>query len=86
MNLAHYNYTEQETKQIIQSMTILVDKQEKANAHIIAWLDKNKVKHEQKSLDFGDYTFKLGALPEMTKEEYLEKYPYNGSLPMINIT
>jgi hypothetical protein len=23
---------------------------------------------------------------KMTEEEYLEKYPYNGSLPIINIT
>jgi hypothetical protein len=34
---------------------------------------------------FIDGTIKVDGV-KMTEEEYLEKYPYNGSLPIINIT
>lgn len=65
MNLTHYRYTEGEFKELLKSMTLLVDTREQENGHILAWLDKQKVPHISRKLDFGDYSFYLPANPEM---------------------
>lgn len=73
--LNQYRYTDSEKKQIFKNMVILIDSQEKINGHIIQWLDKNKVKYEAKRLGFGDYSFKLQALPELgiNRDIYFDK-------------
>lgn len=47
-------------KAILENMIILVDSREQKNSHIIDHLDDYKFLHQQKKLDFGDYSFKLG--------------------------
>jgi len=73
--IAKFHYSEAEKKTILKSMIVLIDSQEKVNGHITAWLDKNKIRHEVKSLDFGDYSFKIPALPELgiPRELYFTK-------------
>lgn len=43
----------------MKAVTILCDTREKENGHVIESLDKLKVKHENKKLDCGDYSFKI---------------------------
>lgn len=58
-------YTEKQQKQLLKSMTILIDTRENANSHIVNYFDKKKIKHKSKKLDFGDYSFMLPADPEL---------------------
>lgn len=52
-------YTSKEQKEILKSMTILIDTRENANNHIIEYLDRKKLKYKSKKLDYGDYSFML---------------------------
>ena len=60
-----YHYTEKESKEILNNLTILVDTREQENKHILEYFDKKKVKYKGKKLDFGDYSFMLPAMPEL---------------------
>ena len=40
-------------------MVIYIDTREKKNDHIVAWLEKNKIRYQRKSLSNGDYSFYL---------------------------
>jgi len=58
INLRMY-YTEKETKEILKSIVILIDTREQENKHILDHLEKKKIKHKSKALQFGDYSFYL---------------------------
>ncbi len=60
-----YHYTEKESKEILNNLTVLVDTRENANSHILDFFNKKKVKYKSKKLDFGDYSFMLPAMPDM---------------------
>lgn len=60
-----YHYTDKEIKTLLKSVVILHDKREQNNAHIIEWLDKNKVAHKEKTLGAADYTCYLPANAEL---------------------
>ena len=51
-----YRYSEKEVKDILSTLTILVDTREQDNAHITDYLDKKKIKYKSKKLDFADYS------------------------------
>jgi hypothetical protein len=55
--LEKYKYTDTEIKEILSSITILVDTQEKVNDHITNWYDKKKIPYKVKKLFAGDYSF-----------------------------
>lgn len=57
--LEKYKYTETEQKKLLNSITIIVDKQEKVNNHITEYFDKHKIPYINRSLDSGDYSFFL---------------------------
>lgn len=63
--MAKYYYTDKKYKELLQHMVILHDTQEKSSQHIIEYFDKNKIKHEAKSLKTGDYSFKIEKCPEL---------------------
>jgi len=52
-------YTAKEEKELLKSMTILVDTRENANGHILDYFDKKKISYKNKKLDYGDYSFML---------------------------
>lgn len=52
-----YKFTDKEEKELLNSITILLDSREQKNTHIVEWLDKKKKPYKQKKLDFGDYGF-----------------------------
>jgi ERCC4-type nuclease len=58
-----YKYTDKEQKQVLESLTILLDTREKSNKHIVDWLNRKNKKYKQQKLDYGDYSF---FIPENT--------------------
>ncbi|MBU2701164.1 ERCC4-type nuclease [Sporomusaceae bacterium BoRhaA] len=54
-----YHYTETELKSLLSSITIIIDTRENQNQHITDYLDKHKVPHISRKLDYGDYTAML---------------------------
>jgi hypothetical protein len=63
--LEKYKYTETEQKKLLNSITIIVDKQEKVNNHITEYFDKHKIPYINRSLDNGDYSFFLPKNEEL---------------------
>lgn len=50
------NYTDYIiTNHILKKAVVLIDTREKENTHIIAWLDKKGIVHQECKLSFGDY-------------------------------
>lgn len=60
-----YRYTEQEIKQLLENLVILVDTREKENKHILDYFDKKQIPYVKEKLEIGDYSFKLLADKEM---------------------
>jgi ERCC4-type nuclease len=59
--LEKYKYTDTEIKQILSSINILVDSNEKVNDYITLWYDKKKIPYTVKKLFAGDYSFFIPA-------------------------
>lgn len=51
--------TDKEKEKFMHDVVIFCDTREQKNKHIIDLLDTYKIKHEDKKLDFGDYSFKV---------------------------
>lgn len=49
-----------EKEKFIQKATIITDSREQKNNHILSALDDLGVKHEERKLHFGDYSFICG--------------------------
>jgi ERCC4-type nuclease len=60
-----YHYTDKELKALLSSMTIIIDTREQKNSHIVDYLDKHKVAHTSKKLDYGDYSCMIPVNPEL---------------------
>lgn len=58
-------YKDPEIKLLLKSIVILIDTREQENTHIIKFLDKKKVKHISRKLDFGDYSFYIPKAIEL---------------------
>lgn len=56
-----HRYTDDELKELLSSMVVIYDSNEKENKHILEYLDKKKVKYKKMKLNFGDYSFYLPA-------------------------
>ena len=56
-----YRYSINEQKDIMKSMTVLIDTREKKNEHIISYFDDKGINYNNKKLDFGDYSFMIPA-------------------------
>lgn len=65
MQALPYKYTKSERKELLKSLTILIDTREQKNNHIIKYLDKKKIPYKTKKLDFADYSFYLPANDEL---------------------
>lgn len=59
--LGKYKFTDKETKQILDSIVIIVDSREQENTHIIDYLNKKKIPFKKQKLDYGDYAFFIPA-------------------------
>lgn len=58
-------YTESEYKQLVKHIVILHSGAEQVNNHILDVFDKEKIKHKEKALKTGDYSFMVEACPEL---------------------
>lgn len=62
---SHYRYTDKEMKELLQSITILIDTREQQNQHILEYLTSREIPYESMKLDIGDYSVKLPAHTEL---------------------
>jgi ERCC4-type nuclease len=60
-----YKYKDKELKELLHSITILVDSREQQNQHIFEYFDSKKIPYEFMKLDVGDYSVKLPAHKEL---------------------
>jgi len=72
-----YKYTQKELKELLQSLTILVDTREQKNEHITEYLVDKDIPYENKKLDFGDYSF---MLPENSQAGIVRDIYFNNQI------
>ena len=60
-----FKYTAKQEKELLSSIVVLIDTREQRNEHIIEYLDKKKIRHISRKLDFGDYSFFLPKREEL---------------------
>ena len=67
-----YRFTDGETKNILDNLTILIDTREKANSHIINFFNKKKIPYKVQKLDYGDYSIMMpqGSFGGQTRDIY----------------
>lgn len=61
-----FKYTDNQRKELLASMVVLVDTREQRNENIIATLDEKKITYKTMKLDFGDYSVMLPKNPELS--------------------
>ena len=62
--MKHY-YTEKQLKELVSHIVVLHTSNEKKNQHILDYFDKKGIKHKEKALKTGDYSFMIEACPEL---------------------
>jgi len=60
-----YKYTDKELKQLLKSLTIIIDSREQEIDHIMKYFDDKKIKYKTSKLNYGDYSFFLPAEPDL---------------------
>ncbi len=70
-----YRFTDKEIKELLKTMTIIIDSNEQVFDHISDWFDKKKIPYVRKKLNFCDYSFYLPANPELgiARDIYFDK-------------
>ena len=58
-----YKYTKKECKELLNSLTVLIDTREQKADHITSYFDDKKIPHKSKALKYGDYSFLLPENP-----------------------
>lgn len=71
-----YKYTETEIKELLSSMTLLLDTREQTNKHIVDWLDRKGKLYKQKKLNYGDYSFFIPSNEKLgiPRDLYFDKF------------
>ena len=74
--LSLYKYTDAELKELLASMTILLDTREQSNQHIVDWLNKKGKLYKQKKLDYGDYSIMIPKNDKLDipRDLYFDKF------------
>ncbi|ACL69110.1 ERCC4 domain-containing protein [Halothermothrix orenii] len=65
MQALPYRYTKTELKELLKSLTVIIDTREQKNQHITDYLDDKGIPYKTKKLNFGDYSFYLPEQPEL---------------------
>lgn len=60
-----YYYTDKQLKELVSHLVVLHTGNEQKNQHILDYFDKKKIKHKEKALKTGDYSFMIEACPEL---------------------
>jgi ERCC4-type nuclease len=61
----HYKYTDKEMKELLRSITVLVDTREQQHQHILDYFDSKKIPYKFIKIEVGDYAVSLPANPEL---------------------
>lgn len=64
-NIKFNKYTNTEIDKLLENIVILIDTREKANIHIIEYLEDKNIKYKKRKLDHGDYSCYLEADKEL---------------------
>jgi ERCC4-type nuclease len=62
--MPRFKYTDAEIKSILSQMIILTDTREKENGNITSYFERNNIQHEEYSLNCGDYSVMIPAMPD----------------------
>jgi len=57
--ITQYKYSDIELKQLLKSLTIIVDTREKENEHITGYFKQKKIPYMKQALSYGDYSYML---------------------------
>ena len=60
---------DKDMKKVLEDIIILVDSREQKWSHIKLYLKQNNIPYEIKSLDFGDYSFRIPKIESLNVEE-----------------
>lgn len=63
--LSLFQYTDKELKELLSTLTVLVDTREQENLHITNYFDSKKYRHRSKKVDTGDYSAMIPKNPEL---------------------
>lgn len=74
--IRQYRFTDKELKDLLKSITIIVDTREQANQHIIKYFENRKIPYITRKLDYGDYSCYLPSNPELgiMRDTYFDCY------------
>jgi ERCC4-type nuclease len=61
----HYKYTDKEMKELLRSITVLVDTREQQHQHILDYFDYKKIPYKSIKIEVGDYAISLPANQEL---------------------
>jgi ERCC4-type nuclease len=61
----YYKYTEKEMKELLRSITVLVDTREQQHQHILDYFDSKKIPYKSIKIEVGDYAVSLPANPDL---------------------
>nr|DAM23801.1 MAG TPA: ERCC4 domain protein [Caudoviricetes sp.] len=60
---------DKDMKKVLENIIILVDSREQKWSHIKLYLKQNNISYQIKSLDFGDYSFRIPKIESLNVEE-----------------
>jgi ERCC4-type nuclease len=63
--LTLFQYTDKEIKELLSSVTVLVDSREQENSHVTSYFDSKKIPYKVKKIDTGDYSVMLPKNDEL---------------------
>lgn len=71
--LSYYRYTDKELKEILSTLTILVDSREQENQHVIKYFESKKIPFNVQKVDTGDYSALIPKINEygITRDLFL---------------
>lgn len=69
--ISQYKYSELELKQLLKSLTVIVDTREKENQHITYYLDQKKIPYITQALSYGDYSYMLPSCAELGIQRHM---------------
>lgn len=63
--------TDKRLKEILSSITIIIDSRERENSHIKNYFDSIGIKHETRCLKYADYSFQIPIIPELGNSDII---------------
>lgn len=76
VKIISFRYTEKEIKEILKSLTIVIDTREKVNLHLTTYFNERNIPMKNQKLDHGDYSCMLPKNEELgiRRDIYLNSF------------